>query len=259
MTILHKFVVSGRVVELYLYQIPLSLEKKPKTGFKRAVSAVSSEAKQDSVKSGQLRSKRNLRRLVQSNVYQWYEQGRVYNPMFLTLTFKQNITDLVVANNAFMKFVQRMNRKIFEPIGQKMAYVAVVEFQKRGAVHYHMIVFNLPFIADRVYNTLLKIWRQNNDDGAIYLEKVGSVKGAVRYISKYLVKNFTDDRLFNKKRFFCSRNLLRPVVINDDLAALTLVDIVKFNLEFAFNCGSFPLTGEINYYRFGLPGYVMVI
>jgi len=253
---------------LYRYQLPLSLEKKPRFGrLDRAVTACDSQAKADSVKAGQYRSKRNLRRLVQSNSYKWYEQGRVYNPMFLTLTFRGDMTDVSVANKAFMRFVQRINYKIFKPLNQSMAYVAVIEFQKDvdfqgnlkekgGNVHYHMIIFNLPFIADHVYQTLLKIWRKNNGEGSIFLEKIKSLDGAVKYITKYLTKCMSDARLFNKKRFFASRNLLKPVVLRDDYTCLALIDLVIHNLKFCFNCGSFPLTGEIKYYRFDLPDYI---
>jgi hypothetical protein len=40
-------------------------------------------------------------------------------------------------------------------IGHALKYVSVVEFQKRGAVHYHAVFFNLPFI---VNDELAAIW-----------------------------------------------------------------------------------------------------
>jgi hypothetical protein len=37
------------------------------------------------------------------------------------------------------------------------------------------------------------------------------------YLSKYITKSFDDVRYFGKKRYFCSRGLVRPIEITDQV------------------------------------------
>lgn len=53
---------------------------------------------------------------------------------FLTLTFADNVTDFKEAQRRFNSFCTNVIRKNFK------AWVVVVEPQKRGAVHYHLVV-----------------------------------------------------------------------------------------------------------------------
>jgi hypothetical protein len=85
------------------------------------------------------RTRTEIRRLINSNPQL---------NKFMTLTFAENITDLKQANYEFNKFVLRLSYKY-----PKFEYLAVPEFQQRGAVHYHVIC-NLPFVH---YNEILKL------------------------------------------------------------------------------------------------------
>jgi len=111
----------------------------------------------------------------------------------------------------FNKFLKRLN---YEIIGEKkgfLKYVAVIEFQdktREGVIHYHIVFFNLKFIwAD----TLASIW----DEGFIKIKKIGKVKNIGTYITKYMSKNFEDNRLDKKKRYFSSSGLFKPKVFLD--------------------------------------------
>ena len=53
---------------------------------------------------------------------------------FITLTFKENISDVTEANKLFNAWTKSVLRKYPE-----FKYLCVPEFQKRGAVHYHLI------------------------------------------------------------------------------------------------------------------------
>ena len=63
------------------------------------------------------RAKRDLRRLINANIGEFSK--------FVTLTFRENITDLKVANYEWKKFKQRLETKI----GYKLQYLVVIEFQ----------------------------------------------------------------------------------------------------------------------------------
>ena len=70
------------------------------------------------------RAKRKVREAINSNAYCWYDENNSpYLPMFLTLTFRENVTDITYANMEYTKFVQRLN---YELTGLKKAYIKYV-------------------------------------------------------------------------------------------------------------------------------------
>lgn len=56
-----------------------------------------------------------------------------------TLTFARNVQDVAEADAAFRAAMRRL-RRYFQAQGKVFRYVAVREFQRRGAIHYHVIV-----------------------------------------------------------------------------------------------------------------------
>lgn len=133
---------------------------------------------------------------------------------FLTLTFKENTQDIESCNYEFMKFIKRLNYKLFNTKKATLKYIAVWELQKRGAIHYHIMIFSVPKIP---YEDLLKLWKL----GSINIKKVDadSKENRGRYLSKYFAKNLDDPQLLikfmGKKRFFTSKNLIKPKVSRD--------------------------------------------
>lgn len=123
---------------------------------------------------------------------------------FLTLTFKDNITDLDYANHEFRKFIKRLNYSIFKTKHSQIKYIATWEKQKRGSIHYHIILFGLPYIKKA---DLTRIWLH----GFIQINQidVDSIENRGLYISKYFAKDleFKDHK---KKAFFKSQNLRLP-------------------------------------------------
>lgn len=133
---------------------------------------------------------------------------------FLTLTFEDNITDLDYSNSEFKKWVKRVNYHCFKSKKSIMKYVAVIEFQKRGAVHYHVLC-NLPYVD---VNEFQKIWGH----GFIKLNKIkgdperfGSSEcdNVGAYVCKYMTKDNEDKRLEGRKSYLMSRNLNKPEVL----------------------------------------------
>ena len=167
-----KVVVSGKQVELYKYKKNVWREYETKKD-----EILTKEPKQlDLFEQEKLRKQRmkfsvnrtrtEIRRLVNSNPQL---------NKFLTLTFAENITDLKTANYIFNKFILRMNYKY-----NNFEYLAVPEFQKRGAVHYHLLC-NLPFIE---IAELQELWGQ----GFVKINKIDDVNNVGAYVSKYLGK-----------------------------------------------------------------------
>jgi hypothetical protein len=125
---------------------------------------------------------------------------------FITLTFKNNIDDITFTNYEFNKFIKRLNFYLYNTKKQELKYLAVWEKQKRGAIHYHIIFFKLPYIKSKV---LQEIWGH----GFIKINKidVDSKDNRGRYVSKYFSKDI-DDKNYKQKAFFKSQNLIMPKV-----------------------------------------------
>lgn len=75
---------------------------------------------------------------------------------FITLTFAENITDLNEANKRFHVYVVQMARRC-KDFGFEFQYIGVPEFQKRGAVHYHLVTnVQLGKVYEHTYITAVK-------------------------------------------------------------------------------------------------------
>lgn len=143
------------------------------------------------------RAKADLRRLVNTNIKDISK--------FITLTFAENIQDLDYANKEFMLFIKRLSYKLHV----KIEYVCVPEFQKRGAIHYHVIMFNVPYIRNK---ELQDIWKH----GFVRINKIDNVDNVGAYITKYMSKDFDlDNRLKGRKCYFSSRKLNKPKEIKE--------------------------------------------
>lgn len=129
---------------------------------------------------------------------------------FLTLTFGRNLEDLPEANKEFNLFIKRLKyylKKLDEAKEKEsLKYISVWERQERGAIHYHVILFNLPFIKAK---KIEEIWK----NGFIKINLIKDEDKATGSVSTYLTKYFVKDiaeRVREKKAYFSSRNLEKP-------------------------------------------------
>jgi len=196
-----KTVVSGKQVEVFEYQKNIwrdyeandkENDKEPKQLNIFQQLAIKKQKALFSLN----RTKTQIRRLTNANPQL---------TKFMTLTFAENITDLKEANYIFNQFIKRISYKYGD-----FEYLAVPEFQKRGAVHYHLLC-QLPFtkVAE-----LQEIWGQ----GFIKINKIDDVNNVGAYVSKYLTKDMFDERTFGKKKFFRSQSLSESIELLGYLA-----------------------------------------
>lgn len=217
-----KLVISGNICERYKYSWSIiygfSRKKQDKINiFKKKLRSQFSAS----------RSAGKIRNLVNSNPQL---------DKFLTLSIRENQKNLTIANKEFKKFVQRLTR--FYPSFQ---YICIVEFQKRGAVHYHLVC-NLKYTPKK---QIEKIWSL----GFIKINRVKSIKS----LGNYFIKNiqsynlgatvsthgnkksaYEEERklLAGRKKFFCSRGLIPPEVKIDKSDIKSFKD--KNNLHLTF-------------------------
>lgn len=216
-----KIILSGNIMEVFHYEKTLFY------GFTRPerIDAPMIEKTEDMKKEILQRSlsqtKRKLIRVINSNARQWVNsKGRSYDPKFVTLTFKENVTELTEANREYTNFLKNFNYHLTKSRNNYLKYICVPEFQKRGAVHFHSIFFNLPWFKN---DALAKIWA----NGFINIREVSHIPNVGMYMTKYMTKDALDERLQSRKRFFSSRNLYRPIMIRDKFKVQKIVRIIR--------------------------------
>lgn len=207
-----------------------------------------------------VRSKNNMCRLILAN--------ECVFKTFITLTFREKVKDIEVANYEFQKFIRKIKRGFPD-----LLYIAVPEFQKNERIHYHLITnidYNNDFLINenialkelyqkignkanieeyKEENIVLNEEEHMNDrkivlrfqDGEwhntkkTFNHKTNSYKifktikywnngfsnvmkldllcgnNIAGYMAKYMMKDL-DNRLFGKKRYFFSQNLVKPQI-----------------------------------------------
>ena len=127
-----------------------------------------------------------------------------YRSLFVTVTFANaNMIDLTACNNLFKKFLAKIKRQYND-----FAYVAVVSFQERGVIHYHMIC-NLP-------TTSIRHLRRWWSHGTLNCKRTNGVYGISNYMVHNLQCNFDNINLPKYYRLhFTSRNLNKPIVYRE--------------------------------------------
>lgn len=184
-----KYILSGSVIERYWYQ-RLIIGK----GGNLNAGGMDGENKEKNYAQTNARRREYVRRLALANFSR--------EDLFVTLTFGENVTDVGEANRAFKLFMQRLRYRYGD-----FRYLAVVEFQERGAVHYHMLL-SLRYIP---HSDLERIWGQ----GFVWLKSIKHVDNVGAYLVKYMVKDSSDTRLMGQKGYLCSQGLQRWEVISE--------------------------------------------
>jgi len=134
------------------------------------------------------RVRNTVRRLVNCNVRRYG-----FEPVFLTFTYRDNMRDIETAWLDWKAFIRKLSRDNGE-----FEFLNVMEFQKRGAIHFHAIFFNMrPELekSERTTRYIAGLWGH----GFVDIERIRSAKNAGAYVCKYLDKSVDDERLRGKK------------------------------------------------------------
>lgn len=121
--------------------------------------------------------------------------------LFLTLTYRENMTDTKKSYNDFKNFIKRFKKEYTN----YHSYISVIEPQGRGAWHFHVLVkfnCNAPYISN-----LDNLWKQ----GFVKIKSIGECDNFGAYFSAYLADiEFTNDTCI--EYFEHSQNFKIPVV-----------------------------------------------
>ena len=236
-----KMIRCGDYVQLYFYEKSLMKKKK---GFEKVVDIENELIKEENIKRlGEKqfveyrniqRAKLNLQRLVKAN-------EKVFKT-FITLTFADNVQDIKEANKKFNNWISNVRK-----LKKDFMFVCVPEYQKRGAVHYHLMT-NI-----EITDTTLLLPQKNRVKKTKKLKKIYDVRywqqgyssaytlsdvdNVTAYITKYMTKDI-DNRLFGSRKYHYSRNLEKPIEEYIDLTNDNEFEYIKKlteNCELKFN------------------------
>lgn len=188
-----KIIKSGDMIEVYDYQYPVRYGHKKL--LQRKINRQSSRAEEYRIKSI-VRAINRIRQLAYLNFTE--------NDKFLTLTFNNEQSFDINDLSSCLPHLQRLTRHLRSRY-PNLKYIVVPEFQKRGAVHYHMLI-NLPYLPEEQRE---KLWPYG-------FSKVLAVKSTTHlalYLSKYLSKRFDDKRKKGHRLFYTSRGLKQPLTV----------------------------------------------
>lgn len=179
-------------------------------------------------KSNLYRTRSSLTQIIKSNESEF--------KTFITLTFDQKRNTIDINN------IQDCNKKFhtwityIKQLFPDFKYVGVPEFQKRGAVHYHLLT-NIAYESDLLTKER-KIWSPKKKTNKIGKDVKGWSYGhnmainldnfnVIGYLTKYLQKD-VDNRLFGQRKYFHSRNLKKPETYYLDLNDMRFREFEEF-------------------------------
>lgn len=171
-------------------------------------------------------SKRSLSRTRQ-NVINTIRNNTDIFVTFITLTFKENIADVDEAFRLFKNYIKKV-RSYMHSTDKELYYLAIPEFQKRGAVHFHMVC-NIPVNSYLIPKRSIKkvysegkiinieyydivFWKYGYST-AFEINKQNDAFDISLYLIKYLYKGLNDkdnQRLFSRQKVLKSQNLKKP-------------------------------------------------
>lgn len=208
----YKVISSGNVLEIYEYEKdPVKeIHKKDDDKYNQYEKMLLQHDEKDWIhekvdrtderRQQTMREARNLtRRLALMN----FGQGDT----FITLTYAENMQDIEKADNDFKKFIQRFKYRY-----KDLKYIAVREFQKRGAIHFHLIcnwndeLQNEEQIKAKERWFGEKIWGH----GFVDIKVLDGIDNIGAYLIKYMTKNISLEAFKGKKAYLCSKGLDRP-------------------------------------------------
>lgn len=130
------------------------------------------------------RSRRRLLSLMNHVLYEHREGA-----LFLTLTYGSVWPSARQAKAHLRAFLKRLKRE-----NSALSAIWRLEFQKRGAPHFHLMLFGVDFIPKEAVKAKWgevvgrDYWGDNGDAPFTRIERMRSANGAAFYMSKYVAK-----------------------------------------------------------------------
>jgi len=141
---------------------------------------------------------------AREKVYQICEANRGrhgnYREIFFTLTTQDQLTEYKESNKKIKSFIRRLSKHV----GHAVKYIIIPELHKSGAIHYHGIFYNLPFIDIKIFR--YQLWKE----GYVDLQVPRKIRSTSAYIAKYMTKDYQKNTPLHTKLYFTARDMYRP-------------------------------------------------
>lgn len=191
--------VSGNIIEVSNYSEGIL------QGFTNNVDGRSIEASEEDKQRHRIETLRNAKRMIKRLINANYTKGA---SRLLTLTYRANMQDIDRAYKDFKNWIVKMTRYY----GYNIKYVAIPELQdgsrredKKGryAIHFHVILFNIPKKMD--LEQMRKLWIH----GSVNVKRLKNCDDVGSYLTMYM--DLQSEFFFERKIYLRSKNLLTPV------------------------------------------------
>jgi len=134
----------------------------------------------------------NLDNQPQTLVDGWSRFIEKFSPydLYVTLTFEQD-THPEQADRRYKRFVRKINQSLFgrryREQEKGIYWVRALELQRRQVIHFHALLGGGAFKLNRIAMT--ELWKSEKGNGHTWIERFDPLKGATRYLSKYVGKS----------------------------------------------------------------------
>lgn len=203
-------VVNEFIDGIERYRASMGSEVVRPSGFKITEKEAQERRERNLARSAR-RTKKRFKLLVRGNL----DKSGV---SMLTLTYAENMQDELRASKDFKAFIRKLRES-----NARVKYISVMEKQKRGAVHYHVLIFGKAWIGQK---WLQKKWGH----GYVSIKRLNGDAKTVNYLVKYLVKEEEEGQVKevgkNKKKFHASRDC-EPIRSYSGVPAEVLLTAVK--------------------------------
>ena len=212
-----KYTVVEHIVKEYpndkykvtVFNNPLIIPK-PKKG--RTVNRSSEKPSDDAITESLRRTRATIFDYALSNDFEY----------FVTFTFNPKKVDRYSIEATFNTMKYWLNRQ--KKHSPDFAYVIVPEFHKDGAIHFHALIrdYNAELKSTNVFQNGKRVYNLTGfTSGFTNAQKMDdNQEKTAGYITKYITKD-TINR-FNKRRYWASKNLQKPVKYYESLEALNI-------------------------------------
>ena len=212
-----KYTVVEHIVKEYpndkykvtVFNNPLIIPK-PKKG--RTVNRSSEKPSDDAITESLRRTRTTIFDYALSNDFEY----------FVTFTFNPKKIDRYSIDETFNTMKYWLNRQ--KKHSPDFAYVIVPEFHKDGAIHFHALIraYNGDMKSTKVFQNGKRVYNVTGfTSGFTNAQKMDdNQEKTAGYITKYITKD-TINR-FNKRRYWASKNLQKPVKHYESLEVLNV-------------------------------------
>ena len=229
-----KIILSGNFLEIVEYKKTQFFNYSKKTTATIAAAPKASINKEKNKKDSLNRAIKTVRNYIATN----YKKGCT---KFLTLVVANPNLDIKQSKRRLEKF----NAKLKNIIGNKPQYIGVVEEQKNGNIHFHIVYFNLKYTDQ---GKLSKIWGTEG----VYIEPVTYGYKSFNCLTCYMLKQAKSKKENEKLYFNSLNNLQKPKEIKKDLDIDKILKVLEPATVVNTYAGKNEYVGEYNLRTFDI-------